>query len=146
MGSAGLLRADTARGPLGLREADSALRCPQVVYFTASLPYCVLIIYLVRGLTLHGATNGLAYMFTPKVRAGGTGSLSAPHPPGHLPEWVGGERRRSGRGGRGPEPRSLLQALRAEGGWLSVDAEPPPRLAVPKPSEFSGIESFAFQS
>ncbi|XP_049718400.1 sodium- and chloride-dependent transporter XTRP3 isoform X1 [Elephas maximus indicus] len=39
----------------------------QVVYFTALLPYCVLIIYLVRGLTLHGATNGLAYMFTPKL-------------------------------------------------------------------------------
>uniref|UniRef100_A0A8D1CI22 Solute carrier family 6 member 20 n=1 Tax=Sus scrofa TaxID=9823 RepID=A0A8D1CI22_PIG len=39
----------------------------KVVYFTALLPYCVLIIYLVRGLTLHGATNGLVYMFTPKV-------------------------------------------------------------------------------
>ncbi|XP_034812164.2 sodium- and chloride-dependent transporter XTRP3 isoform X1 [Pan paniscus] len=38
----------------------------KVVYFTASLPYCVLIIYLIRGLTLHGATNGLMYMFTPK--------------------------------------------------------------------------------
>lgn len=38
-----------------------------MVYFTASLPYCVLIIYLIRGLTLHGATNGLLYMFTPKV-------------------------------------------------------------------------------
>lgn len=50
-----------------LQEADCALWCPQVVYFTALLPYCVLIIYLVRGLTLHGATNGLVYMFTPKV-------------------------------------------------------------------------------
>ncbi|KAI5934638.1 Sodium- and chloride-dependent transporter XTRP3 [Manis javanica] len=39
----------------------------KVVYLTASLPYCVLLIYLVRGLTLHGATNGLAYMFTPKT-------------------------------------------------------------------------------
>ncbi|XP_077848424.1 sodium- and chloride-dependent transporter XTRP3 isoform X1 [Macaca mulatta] len=39
----------------------------KVVYFTASLPYCVLIIYLIRGLTLHGATNGLMYMFTPKM-------------------------------------------------------------------------------
>ncbi|XP_034340536.1 sodium- and chloride-dependent transporter XTRP3B isoform X1 [Arvicanthis niloticus] len=39
----------------------------KVVYFTASMPYFVLIIYLVRGLTLHGATNGLAYMFTPKI-------------------------------------------------------------------------------
>ncbi|KAH0510314.1 Sodium- and chloride-dependent transporter XTRP3 [Microtus ochrogaster] len=39
----------------------------KVVYFTASMPYCVLIIYLIRGLTLHGATNGLMYMFTPKM-------------------------------------------------------------------------------
>ncbi|NXS59200.1 S620A protein, partial [Brachypteracias leptosomus] len=39
----------------------------QVVYVTASLPYCVLIIYLIRGLTLHGAVNGLVYMFTPKL-------------------------------------------------------------------------------
>ncbi|XP_047386560.1 sodium- and chloride-dependent transporter XTRP3 [Sciurus carolinensis] len=39
----------------------------KVAYFTALLPYCVLTIYLVRGLTLHGATNGLVYMFTPKM-------------------------------------------------------------------------------
>ncbi|GAB1294867.1 Transporter [Apodemus speciosus] len=39
----------------------------KVVYFTATMPLFVLIIYLVRGLTLHGATNGLAYMFTPKI-------------------------------------------------------------------------------
>ncbi|EFB19164.1 hypothetical protein PANDA_000605, partial [Ailuropoda melanoleuca] len=39
----------------------------KVVYFTALLPYCVLIVYLVRGLTLHGAINGLVYMFTPKL-------------------------------------------------------------------------------
>uniref|UniRef100_A0A8C9F256 Transporter n=1 Tax=Pavo cristatus TaxID=9049 RepID=A0A8C9F256_PAVCR len=39
----------------------------KVVYVTASLPYCVLIIYLIRGLTLHGALNGLIYMFTPKL-------------------------------------------------------------------------------
>ncbi|KFV04965.1 Sodium- and chloride-dependent transporter XTRP3, partial [Pterocles gutturalis] len=39
----------------------------KVVYVTASLPYCVLIIYLIRGLTLHGAVNGLTYMFTPKL-------------------------------------------------------------------------------
>lgn len=56
-----------------------------MVYFTALLPYCVLIIYLVRGLTLHGATNGLIYMFTPKVGAGGKG---APPSPCHLPGWV----------------------------------------------------------
>ncbi|XP_076725783.1 sodium- and chloride-dependent transporter XTRP3 isoform X1 [Callospermophilus lateralis] len=43
----------------------------KVVYFTALLPYCVLIIYLIRGLTLHGATNGLMYMFTPKGSSAG---------------------------------------------------------------------------
>ncbi|KAL1781897.1 sodium-and chloride-dependent transporter XTRP3B isoform X1 [Sigmodon hispidus] len=39
----------------------------KVVYFTASVPCFVLMVYLVRGLTLHGATNGLVYMFTPKM-------------------------------------------------------------------------------
>lgn len=39
----------------------------KVVYFTATFPYIVLTIYLVRGLTLHGATNGIIYMFTPKM-------------------------------------------------------------------------------
>ncbi|XP_053265807.1 sodium- and chloride-dependent transporter XTRP3 isoform X1 [Podarcis raffonei] len=39
----------------------------KVVYVTATLPYVVLIIYLIRGLTLHGAANGLTYMFTPKL-------------------------------------------------------------------------------
>ncbi|CAM2105694.1 unnamed protein product [Caretta caretta] len=39
----------------------------KVVYVTASLPYLVLLIYLIRGLTLHGAVNGLIYMFTPKL-------------------------------------------------------------------------------
>ncbi|XP_006262015.1 sodium- and chloride-dependent transporter XTRP3 [Alligator mississippiensis] len=39
----------------------------KVVYLTASLPYLVLIIYLIKALTLHGAVNGLVYMFTPKL-------------------------------------------------------------------------------
>ncbi|XP_048881398.1 sodium- and chloride-dependent transporter XTRP3-like [Brienomyrus brachyistius] len=39
----------------------------KVVYFTASFPYLVLFIYLIRGVTLHGAVNGLKYMFTPKL-------------------------------------------------------------------------------
>ncbi|XP_061802146.1 sodium- and chloride-dependent transporter XTRP3-like [Nerophis lumbriciformis] len=39
----------------------------KVVYFTAIFPYVVLIIYLVRGLTLPGAVNGIKYMFTPKL-------------------------------------------------------------------------------
>ncbi|XP_042331391.1 sodium- and chloride-dependent transporter XTRP3 [Sceloporus undulatus] len=39
----------------------------KVVYVTATMPYVVLMIYLIRGLTLHGAVNGLTYMFTPKL-------------------------------------------------------------------------------
>ncbi|TNN61115.1 Sodium- and chloride-dependent transporter XTRP3 [Liparis tanakae] len=39
----------------------------KVVYLTAIFPYVVLIIYLIRGFTLHGAFNGVAYMFTPKL-------------------------------------------------------------------------------
>ncbi|XP_067910411.1 sodium- and chloride-dependent transporter XTRP3A-like [Heterodontus francisci] len=39
----------------------------KVVYVTACFPYVVLLIYLIRGVTLHGAANGLIYMFTPKV-------------------------------------------------------------------------------
>ncbi|XP_056290397.1 sodium- and chloride-dependent transporter XTRP3-like isoform X2 [Pseudoliparis swirei] len=39
----------------------------KVVYVTAIFPYVVLIIYLIRGFTLHGAFNGVAYMFTPKL-------------------------------------------------------------------------------
>lgn len=39
----------------------------KVVYFTATFPYLVLIVYLIRGFTLHGAINGVKYMFTPKM-------------------------------------------------------------------------------
>ncbi|KAF5883740.1 sodium- and chloride-dependent transporter XTRP3 [Clarias magur] len=39
----------------------------KVVYFTATFPYLVLIVYLIRGITLKGALNGVKYMFTPKL-------------------------------------------------------------------------------
>uniref|UniRef100_A0A3Q2D3L9 Transporter n=1 Tax=Cyprinodon variegatus TaxID=28743 RepID=A0A3Q2D3L9_CYPVA len=39
----------------------------KVVYFTATFPYVVMLIYLIRGMTLHGALNGVKYMFTPKM-------------------------------------------------------------------------------
>jgi hypothetical protein len=40
---------------------------PQAVYITSTLPYIVLTIFLIRGLTLKGATNGIVFLFTPKV-------------------------------------------------------------------------------
>ncbi|KAF3840235.1 hypothetical protein F7725_018952, partial [Dissostichus mawsoni] len=39
----------------------------KVVYFTSIFPYVVLFIYLIRGITLHGAINGVKYMFTPNL-------------------------------------------------------------------------------
>lgn len=41
----------------------------QVMYFSSLFPYVVLFCFLVRGLFLKGAVDGIAHMFTPKVRA-----------------------------------------------------------------------------
>ena len=38
----------------------------QVVYFTATFPYVILIALLVRGCMLEGAVEGLKYLFVPK--------------------------------------------------------------------------------
>lgn len=44
--------------------------CPlQVMYFSSLFPYVVLACFLVRGLLLRGAVDGILHMFTPKVRA-----------------------------------------------------------------------------
>lgn len=98
-----------------------------MVYFTALLPYCVLLIYLVRGLTLHGATNGLAYMFTPKVQAGGRGTC-------RLPGWVE----------RGGDPGRWVGAHQAGGAvwvtygcWVTSSARP-----APSPVRSGDTESF----
>lgn len=40
----------------------------QVMYFSSVFPYVVLICFLVRALLLKGSVDGIAYMFTPKVR------------------------------------------------------------------------------
>jgi len=39
----------------------------QVVYFTALFPYALLVVLLVRGLTLPGASEGLKYYATPNL-------------------------------------------------------------------------------
>lgn len=41
--------------------------CCQAVYVTAILPYIVLAIFLIRGLTLKGALSGIKFLFTPDV-------------------------------------------------------------------------------
>ena len=40
----------------------------QAVYFTATFPYIVLIIFFGRGISLPGAMDGIAHMFKPEVR------------------------------------------------------------------------------
>ncbi|XP_015676661.1 sodium-dependent neutral amino acid transporter B(0)AT1 [Protobothrops mucrosquamatus] len=39
----------------------------KAVYVTSTLPYVVLTVFLIRGLTLKGATNGIVFLFTPEV-------------------------------------------------------------------------------
>lgn len=39
------------------------------MYFSSIFPYVVLICFLVRGLLLEGAMDGITYMFYPKVGA-----------------------------------------------------------------------------
>lgn len=41
----------------------------QVMYFSSLFPYVVLFCFLVRGMFLKGAVDGIAHMFTPKVRS-----------------------------------------------------------------------------
>lgn len=38
------------------------------MYFSSLFPYVVLFCFLVRGLMLKGSVDGIAHMFTPKVR------------------------------------------------------------------------------
>ena len=43
------------------------------MYFSSLFPYVVLFCFLVRGLMLKGAVDGIYHMFTPKVRQGHAG-------------------------------------------------------------------------
>jgi len=52
------------------------------MYFSSLFPYVVLVCFLVRGLLLRGAVDGIMHMFTPKVRASKPGRLGASSPPG----------------------------------------------------------------
>lgn len=57
-----------SRAPPTRVDAEEANDRPfQAIYFTALFPYLVLTAFLVRGLTLPGAMQGLTYLFTPDV-------------------------------------------------------------------------------
>ena len=62
----------------------------KAIYFTALFPYLVLTIFLIRGLTLPGAVEGLIYLFTPDVSwfevqaPGCRENMSQSHSPGQL--------------------------------------------------------------
>lgn len=47
----------------------------QVVYFTATFPYLVLCVLMVRGLTLPGALDGIIYYLTPQWHRLGTAKV-----------------------------------------------------------------------
>lgn len=52
------------------------------MYFSSLFPYVVLVCFLVRGLLLRGAVDGIMHMFTPKVRVSKPSRLQAGSPPG----------------------------------------------------------------
>lgn len=85
-GGPGALLSTAIRGgpctPAGSREGGASCRrgwahsgslfSLQVMYFSSLFPYVVLACFLVRGLLLRGAIDGILHMFTPKVRVTGS--------------------------------------------------------------------------
>lgn len=61
----------------------------QVVYFTATFPYLILLMLLVRGVTLPGAWKGIQFYLTPQFHHLLSSKVSGEH---------------EGRGGQGWEP------------------------------------------
>lgn len=47
------------------KQKPAFVSCCQVVYFTATFPYVMLVVLLARGLTLPGAMDGLAFYLYP---------------------------------------------------------------------------------
>lgn len=89
------VRSTLARPSDGTREARRAARpsrdlalC-QVVWITATLPYFVLFVLLVHGITLPGASNGInAYLHIDFYRLK-EATVSAPWPPAAGQSWGG---------------------------------------------------------
>lgn len=97
----------------------------QVMYFSSLFPYVVLFCFLVRGLMLKGSVDGIAHMFTPKVRMEEslflTSVFSTMHANKSLSSHLSWRRCWSRRCGGRPPPRSSLPSV-----WVLEESLPSP--------------------
>lgn len=75
------VRREGERAAGGALPHGGSLFSLQVMYFSSLFPYVVLACFLVRGLLLRGAIDGILHMFTPKVRVWGSCSWGTPTAP-----------------------------------------------------------------